>query len=131
MGLILLGATMVWWGYGGFSAAIVTSIAMLTSVLGLSAEVTLNLAAYTAAGMLGLGVAVHLLVILVRAAATPRPRRSMPPPQIEPSFLRPPVVQTASAAQPPASAALLKPIGKPAPRGPGAIGVLFPQQAAE
>lgn len=120
---------MVWWGYGGFSAAIVASIAMLTSVLGLSAEVTLNLVAYTAAGMLGLGVAVHLLVLLVRIAGAPRPRKPKPALHVEPVFLRPNAVQ--AAAQPAAPSALLKPIGKPAGRAPGAIGALFPQHAAE
>jgi len=119
---------MVWWGYAGFSGAIVASIAMLTSVLGLSTEVTLSLVAYTAAGMLGLGVAVHLLVLLLRIASAPRTRPA-PPKRMEPVYLRPNAVQ--AAAQPAASAALLKPIGKSAARGPGAIGVLFPQQAAQ
>lgn len=114
---------MIWLGYAGFSGAVVLSIAMLMSVLGLSAEVTVNVAAAAAAAMLGAGVAVHLLVLLVAVARAPR-RRPVPPPRMEPAFLRPPAVQAAAPAP-------LKPIAKPATAAPGAIGVLFPTQAVQ
>ena len=115
---------MVWLGYTGFSGAIVLSIAMLTSMLGLSAEATLSVAAAAAAAMLGVGVAVHLLVLLVGIARAPR-RRPLPPPRLEPAFLRPPTAKAA------ATPALLKPIAKPTTNAPGAIGVLFPGQVAQ
>lgn len=115
---------MVWWGYAGFSGAIVGSVAMLATVVGLSADVILNLVAYVAGGMLALGVAVHLTVLLVQIASVPRTRPA-PPKRVEPAFLRPAPVQTA------ASQAPLKPLAKPDQRSPGAIAVLFPQQAAQ
>lgn len=112
---------MIWWGYSGFSAAVVASIAMLASVVGLSAEIVLGLIAYSAAGLLGLGLAVHFCIFVLRSGVSSA-RRAVTAPRIEPAFLRP-ATAVASA----------KPVAAP-PKGkiaglPGAVGALFPQEA--
>lgn len=115
---------MIWWGYAGFSGAMAVIVAVLAAIVGLSGEIMLKLAGVTAGGLLAAGVAVHLTILMLRATARSA-KRAVVVPRVEPAFLRPQgTVQTASAAP-----AVLKPVGKSVPRGPGALDVLFPQQA--
>jgi hypothetical protein len=117
---------MIWWGYAGFSGAMAVIVAVLAAIVGLSGDIMLKLAGLTAGGLLAFGAAVHLSILTLRATARSA-KRAVVAPRVEPAFLRPATAQMASA--PAASAAgLLKPIGKSAPR-PGALDVLFPQQA--
>jgi hypothetical protein len=118
---------MIWWGYAGFSGAMAVIAAVLAAIVGLSPEIMLKLAGVTAGGLLGTGAAVHLIILMLRATARSA-KRAVVAPRVEPAFLRAQLTAQTAAA-PASSAALLKPVGKPAPRGPGALDVLFPQQA--
>jgi hypothetical protein len=117
---------MIWWGYAGFTGAVSLCVALLAAIVGLSGEIVLNLAGVTAGGLVAFGVTVHLFVLMLRATARSA-KRAVVAPRVEPAFLRPQASSAVASAQS-APSGLLKPIGKPA-RGPGALEVLFPQQA--
>jgi hypothetical protein len=83
----------------------------------------LNVAGLTAGGLLAFGVAVHLLVLMLCATARSA-KRAVVVPRVEPAFLRPQCGMATAAATPQPKTA-----STPVPR-PGALDVLFPQQAA-
>ena len=109
---------MVWLGYAGLSGAIVFSMALLAWIVGLRGEAVLQLVTYAGASLLALGLIVHLCAITLR----PRPKR--PPPSV--ALLRQPTVQ-AAATRPEVATARL---AQPPSQDPGAIGALWPKQAA-
>jgi hypothetical protein len=57
---------MIWWGYAGLSGAIVVSLALIAVIVGVSVEGILALAANAGAGLLALGLLVHLGALAVR-----------------------------------------------------------------
>jgi len=114
---------MIWWGYAGFSGVMALIAAVLAAIVGLSSEIMLNVAGLTAGGLLAFGVAVHLLVLMLRATARSA-KRAVVAPRVEPAFLRPQGGMATAAVTPQPKTA-----SKPVPR-PGALDVLFPQQAA-
>jgi hypothetical protein len=71
IGEVVLGDDMIWWGYAGFSGAIVASMALIASVMGLSMEIVLSLVARAGVVLLVLGLIVHLCSIALRRAPKP------------------------------------------------------------
>jgi hypothetical protein len=124
------GIDMIWWGYAGFTGVMAVLAAVLAAIVGLSPEIMLKLAGVTAGGLLAFGAAVHLSILMLRATARSA-KRAVVAPRAEPVFLRPQGATAAAATTAPAASVtgLLKPISKPAVRGPGALDVLFPKQA--
>jgi hypothetical protein len=114
---------MVWWGYAGFSGAIVTSMALIATIIGLSTEVVLALVAQSGVALLVLGLIVHLFAIVLRRA--PKPVTSVRAPVA--------VVRATATVQP---LLLPKPVDvprKPVPSVPaveGSAAVLWPSAAA-
>jgi hypothetical protein len=75
--LIVLGDDMIWWGYAGLSGAIVLSMALLASIMGVSTEAVLSLVARSGVVLLAVGIMVHLVAIGVRPRG-PKPVTRMP-----------------------------------------------------
>jgi hypothetical protein len=105
---------MIWWGYAGFSGAIVASMALIASIMGVQTEAVLSLVARSGVMLLALGVTVHLLAIVMR----PRPPKRVVP--------TPVVVATRGAP----SAALLAPKAPVRQQPTGSAAVLWPAQKA-
>jgi hypothetical protein len=131
---------MIWWGYAGFSGAIVLSMALLATIMGVSTENVLALIAQSSVVLLTLGIVVNLCVIALQAR--PWLRSSRPTAAV---VLRQPVVvvqATAPAKNPlaakfapvpaPAAKPVPKPMSvpKPVPRHKH-IATLWPTQAAQ
>ena len=57
---------MIWWGYAGFSGAIVISLALLAFIVGVSVEGILALTANTASALLAFGILVHACALGLR-----------------------------------------------------------------
>jgi hypothetical protein len=91
---------MIWWGYAGFSGAVVFSLALLAAIMGLRTETVLSLVAQSGASLLAFGAVVHVCAIGMR-------RRPKLPPSA--ALLREPVAQ-AAAPKPAADIGKLKPI---------------------
>lgn len=110
---------MIWLGYAGFSGAIVISIAMLASIIGVQTDVVLSIAARAAGALLVLGVSVHLVALMMR-------RRPKAPARAPIAVVRaaPSAVQAIKRVDPAA-----KPVATQT-RGPGAANVLWPEQPA-
>ncbi len=111
--VIVLGDDMIWWGYAGFSGAIVISMAMLASIIGVQTDAVLSISARAAGALLVLGVSVHLIALMMRPRPPKRP-------------VAPPI-----AVARPSSVALLAPKTPVVPQQPvGSAGVLWPAQKA-
>jgi hypothetical protein len=90
---------MVWWGYAGFSGAVVFSLALLGAIMGLRTEAVLSLVAQSGASLLGFGLVVHGCALGLR-------RR----PKLPPSALLPREPSIQAAPKPLADNGKLKPI---------------------
>jgi hypothetical protein len=94
---------MVWWGYAGFSGAVVFSLVLLAAIMGLRTETVMSLAAQSGASLLAFGLVVHVCAIGMRR------RPKLPPSAI---LLREPMVQAAP--KPAQDGSKLKPIPRKA-----------------
>lgn len=117
---------MIWLGYAGFSGAIVTSLAILATIVGVSTEAVVSLIAWSAGALFGAGALVHLIIFVLRRG-TRNAVVSVKAEPAAPAFLRPVAPQAATAA--PAVSAKGKAIAAPLKSRPGAGELLFPQRA--
>lgn len=127
--LIVLGAVMIWLGYAGFSGAIVTSLAILAAIVGVSTETVMNLVAWSAGTLFGAGALIHLAIYGLKRGAK-SVAASVRAEPVAPAFLRPAAgVQAAAVTGAPAVQAKGKAIAAPLKNRPGAQELLFPQRA--
>jgi hypothetical protein len=127
--LVVLGAIMIWLGYAGFSGAIVTSLAILATIVGVSTEAVLSLVAWSAGTLFGAGALIHLVIFGLKRGAK-SVVGSVKAEPVAPAFLRPsagPLTTSAVAMAPSPSKA--KALAAPLKGRPGAVELLFPQRA--
>lgn len=128
--LIVLGAVMIWLGYAGFSGAVVTSLAILAAIVGVSTETVISLVAWSAGALFGAGALVHLAIYGLRRGAKSVVASVVKAEPMPPAFLRPAVgIRAATTIAPPVTSPKGKPIAAPLKKRPGAVDLLFPQQA--
>lgn len=128
--LIVLGAVMIWLGYAGFSGAIVTSLAILATIVGVSTETVMSLVAWSAGILFGAGAFIHLAIYGLKRGAKSVVASVKAEPVVTPAFLRPATrVQAVAAIAPPTGASKGKAIAAPLKNRPGAAELLFPQRA--
>lgn len=120
---------MIWLGYAGFSGAIVTSLAILAAIVGVSTEAVLSLIAWSAGALFGAGALIHLMIFGLKRGAKSVVASVRAEP-VEPAFLRPSAGPlTTSAVATAAASPKGKPLATPLKSRPGAVDLLFPQRA--